>query len=168
MKKRFIVISLTLLLGGCHFFTAPGKDECDKIISQEKMTATLTDVYLMEGYLLDMQNRRPEIRDSAAYFYSQVFEKHNITYEVFDEALNCYLLHREEMMEIHESILSELSIKMGATRAESSVSPMAPREGTDTILPQERQAPWLDTLNAIEQLEEEAPPEEFMQLPPPR
>ncbi|MFO7977134.1 MAG: DUF4296 domain-containing protein [Bacteroidales bacterium] len=167
MKKGFIIISFSFLMWGCHFFTAPGKDECDKIISREEMIAVLTDVYLMEGYLLDMQNSRPEIRDSAAFFYSRVFDKHGITYETFDEALNCYLLHREEMMAIHESILSELSIKMGETRIKYTGPPMEPLEGADTILLQQRQAPWLDTLNVIKQLEEGPAPQEFMQQSPP-
>lgn len=158
MQKAIIILFLSLLMGGCHFFTAPGKDDCEKLLSQEQMSAVLTDVYLMENYLMDLQGRQPDIRDSAAIYYSQVFEKHGITYEVFDEALSCYLLHRQDMMAIHESILSELSIRMGEVNTTMPV--MAPAEDSDTLPEQEPAAPEADTLVPADPLEEEAPPEE--------
>jgi hypothetical protein len=135
MRKSLIILLVTLvsLMGGCNFFRSPGKETCEKIISRQKMTQILTDVYLLEGYLIDVQITRPKVRDSAAWYYSQIFQKHDITYEVFDQALSCYLLHADEIALIHEEILNDLSIRM--TEAHNEATPQFPEILEEPIFP---------------------------------
>lgn len=112
MKKIVLLLLMASMLG-CNFFREPGKDRCKRILSLEKMTAILTDVYLMEGYLLELQISRPSVRDSSAYFYRGILDKHQVDYQTFHTALGCYLLYRDEIDLVHENILNTLSIKMG-------------------------------------------------------
>ncbi len=120
MKKHRILIFLLLLLAGCTFFRSPGRDRCDKILSREKMTDLLTDIYLLEGYLLELQSVNPELQDSIADYYAGLFDKHGVTYQEFELALSCYLLHEREMQQIHEDVLQRYSIM------ESQVEPFMP------------------------------------------
>ncbi len=116
-KWLLIFLPALILLGSCGFFRAPGKDRCEKILPMEKMTAILTDVYLLEGFLAEESGYNPEITDSAKYFYAWVFDKHNTSYEEFQDALDCYLLHRSDMEKIHEEMLNRFSIMEGEARA---------------------------------------------------
>lgn len=110
MKKNRILIFLLLFLAGCTFFRAPGRDRCDKILSREKMTDLLTDIYLLEGYLLELQSINPQLQDSIADYYAGLLDRHDVTYQEFEQALSCYLLHEREMQQIHEDVLQRFSI----------------------------------------------------------
>ncbi len=130
MKKYHILIFLLLLLAGCTFFRSPGRDRCNKILSREKMTDLLTDIYLLEGYLLELQSINPQLQDSIADYYAGLFERHDVTYQEFEQALSCYLLHEREMQQIHEDVLQRYSIM------ESQVEPYIPDSQTpDSLAP---------------------------------
>ncbi|MEE4176430.1 MAG: DUF4296 domain-containing protein [Bacteroides sp.] len=117
LQRFSLFIILALMLGSCDFFKSPDREPCHKILPIEKMTDILTDIYLMDGYLSNRQNNLHQTRDSVEYFFAGVFAKHEITYEEFKEAMDCYLLHREDMDKIHEEILNRLSIKMSEADA---------------------------------------------------
>jgi hypothetical protein len=121
MKKSHLLL-LLLLMAGCTFFRSPGRDECDKILSREKMTDLLTDIYLLEGYLLELQSINPAMQDSVADYFAGLFDRHGVTYQEFDQALSCYLLHEREMQQIHEEVLQRYSIM------ESQVEPFMPED----------------------------------------
>jgi len=108
--QRFIILSLIIIAGACNFFRSPGKDKCDKIVSREKMTDILTDVYLMEGYLQETSIVSYQTYDSIMYYYAGLFDKHGITRHIFIEALSCYLLNENDIHVIHDSVLQRLSI----------------------------------------------------------
>lgn len=104
------LILLALLLGGCNFFRAPGKDDCDKIIPQSKMMDLLADVYMLEAYLQEAKSNSPGLQDTIRYYYAGLFMKHDVTHLEFDQALRCYLLSEADMQDIHEEILRRFSI----------------------------------------------------------
>ncbi|MDX9941839.1 MAG: DUF4296 domain-containing protein [Bacteroidales bacterium] len=112
-----IMIIMAMILGSCGFFRSPDRESCHKILPAEKVTDILTDIYLMEGYLSNRQNTLLQTRDSVEYFFAGVFSKHGVTYQEFKGAMDCYLLHPEDMEKIHEEILNRLSIKMSEAEA---------------------------------------------------
>lgn len=109
--QKLIILMLIAVFTSCGFFRAPGKDNCDKILSREQMTDILTDIYILEAYMRDIRLPSSAADDSAKVFYRALFNKHDVEFEVFQKALDCYLLDRREMEHIHEQILSDLSIK---------------------------------------------------------
>lgn len=113
-KKPFrllLVISLAGLLTACGFFRAPGKDKCEKLLSREMMTNILTDIYLLESYIREHQHLGTGIADSTDYYYYRLLKKYDVELSIFEAALDCYLLDRQEMDAIHEEMLNRLSIK---------------------------------------------------------
>ncbi len=110
-KMRSVVVAVMLLtLASCTFFRAPGRDDCDKILTREEMTDILTDIYLYETFAREFRSLEPAYRDSAKYHYVGIFQYYDIESAVFQEALDCYLLDQREMNAIHEEILNRLSI----------------------------------------------------------
>ncbi len=75
-------------------------------------------MYLLEGYLSERQNYHPQTRDSTDYYFAAIFDRHGVSHAEFRQALDCYLLHADEMMAIHEEILNRLTIKMTEADAE--------------------------------------------------
>lgn len=110
IRKRLLPVILMIILAGCNFFRAPGKDRCEKIISKEKMTDLLTDVYILEGFLQEVKVTSPNLNDTIMHYYGGLFEKHEVTMWEFKEALSCYLLHEREIQMIHDEVLQRLSI----------------------------------------------------------
>ncbi len=109
-QKRFLAIMLVLFLGACTFFRAPGKEDCDKILSREQMADILTEIYILEAFLMEYQYIERRVTDSAKYYYGGIFRHHDVDPDDFDEALDCYLLDEREMDRIHEKMLNRLSI----------------------------------------------------------
>lgn len=107
---RILLILLTLLIGGCNFFRAPGTDDCDKIIPQNKMMDLLAEVYMLEAFLQEAKSSSPGLQDTIRYYYAGLFLKHGVTHWEFDQALRCYLLSEADMLEIHDEILRRFSI----------------------------------------------------------
>jgi len=105
-------------MGSCGFFRSPEKERCRRLLPREQITDILTDVYLLEGYLSERQNYHPQTRDSADYYYATIFDRHGVSHAEFRLALDCYLLHADEMMAIHEEIQNRLTIKMTEADAE--------------------------------------------------
>lgn len=112
--SRFIVVCgltvIMLLSHSCNFFRAPGKDDCDKLLSRETMVDVLSDMYLLEAFLIEYQHVQRGVRDSSEYYYAGLFDRHQVEPEVFEAALECYLLDRREMDLIHEMMLNRLSL----------------------------------------------------------
>ncbi len=99
-----------LLFSSCNFFRAPGRDDCDKLLSRETMVDVLSDMYLLEAFLVEYQHVQRGVRDSSEYYYAGLFDRHGVEPEQFEAALECYLLDRREMDLIHEMMLNRLSV----------------------------------------------------------
>jgi hypothetical protein len=105
------ILAIVFTLTACGFFRAPGKDKCDKLLSREKMTNILTDIYLLESYIREQQQFDRSINDSADYYYYRLLRQYDVELNIFEAALDCYLLDRHEMDAIHEEMLNRLSVK---------------------------------------------------------
>ncbi len=111
--RRYTAIFITMLLislSGCNFFRAPGKDRCEKLIAKEKMTELLGDVYLLEAYLQTEKSGSPNYEDTVMHYYGGLLMKYGVTRLEFKQALSCYLLHEEDIQQIHEDILQRFSL----------------------------------------------------------
>lgn len=126
MNKPFRVIFyiLLFLIAGCGFFRSPGRDRCDKLISRQKMTDVLYDVYLLEAYIQGVGfGSQVDLDDTVAKLYSSLFNAHNISRDIFHRAISCYLMHSHDMQRIHDDILNRMSILEGEIASRLSALP---------------------------------------------
>jgi hypothetical protein len=103
----FLLAALIISVSSCGLFFSD--NPCRKYIDKRKMTEVMTDVYLLEGKLSQLQTK-PEIIDSVAYYYADLFDKHDITAQQFEDAFNCYMLDSDNLTWLMDEVLSSLSI----------------------------------------------------------
>ncbi len=123
LLNRLILTGLVILaINGCGFFREPGKSRCDKILKREQLTEILTDVYLLEGFLMEQQSYYTYSIDSAKFYYAALFERHGVSRETFEAALACYLQDEADMRLIHDHILEKLSLLESQARKPRELS----------------------------------------------
>lgn len=148
VTKTLIVVILSLfLLTSCRFFQSAEREACKKFLSKEQMTDILFDLYVTEGFLTERQAQLTVPQDSVAIFFDGIMEKHQVSFQTFQEALNCYLMHPLDLEVIHEALLTRLKVERTRLQAESYrkareaerpvgyvwVLPETPDEPSDTL-----------------------------------
>ena len=120
VTKILIVVILSIfLLSSCRFFQSAEREVCKKILSKEQMTDILYDIYVTEGFLTERQAQLVIPQDSVAIFFDGIMEKHQVSFQTFQEALNCYLMHPLDLEVIHEALLTRLKVERTRLQAES-------------------------------------------------
>ena len=109
MRKFFVITVVSLLsLYGCGLFDK--SNPCGSKMEKEKFIEVMTDVYLVEAYLETLHASKENINDSVSFYYNVLFSKHSIEKAQLKEAVECYVLERELMTEIHDEVLNSLSL----------------------------------------------------------
>jgi len=150
MSRLVVFLILLSVLSSCGFFRSAERERCKRLLSREKFSEILLDLYLTEGLISEKQSQIVEPVDSVEYYIDGVFEKHGVSFETFNEALACYLLHQEEMEAIHEQVLNSLAIMKSDIEATTERLQRARTYPTGMIwaLPEEAQADT-DTIPAF-------------------
>jgi len=110
MRKNPLPIllpAIIFLFSSCGLFSSD--NPCKRHMEKRKMAEVMTDVYLLEGKLSQLQTK-PQIVDSVAYYYAGLFDKHKITAKQFEDAFNCYMLDSDNLTWLMDEVLSSLSI----------------------------------------------------------
>lgn len=80
----------------------------ENVLEPEKFTAVMIDVQITEGMRAQgVDIITPDKGVKGAY--NQIFEKHNITKERFEESYDYYLNRPDKMEKIYEQVLDSLS-----------------------------------------------------------
>lgn len=111
MKRLYILIPLLLLITSC----AKEKPENIKIpkgiIPPDKMEKVLTDVHLVEGSLVYIRSKKGDYEELKNYYYSFIFEKHNISREQYEKSILFYQDHIDLFEEIYGKVFRNLEKK---------------------------------------------------------
>ncbi len=111
MQKLFLtrwVVSFVFFLSSCGFSSSD--NPCQNYMEKDKMVEIFTETLLLETHLSNQQ-AQSNLRDSAAYYYAGIFQKHNITAREFEKAFECYMLDSDLMNQLMEDVLNTLSIE---------------------------------------------------------
>jgi hypothetical protein len=109
-KKFLLAVLLSIFIFGgysCRFIGGDKDQNCRRIIPIEQMVEILHDLYLMEGYVL--ANGNLQVDDTLDYYFAGVFRKHEISYDKFKNAMDCYLFNKDDMDSIHNIVLEKIS-----------------------------------------------------------
>jgi len=110
--RSSLLAALMLLAASC------GRQQ-ENHLSPRKMQEVLLDINLAEGYSMtlhpDSTKRNVERNlDSLAVFYKSVLKHHGISQQDFEQSLDWYKHHPEELDSIYAAIIPEMS-KLEAT-----------------------------------------------------
>ncbi len=105
MSKIFVLLlSICFLLSSCE-----GDDKEGKHIPKEKMEKIMLDINLAEAYSAmvkdSLQKAGVKNIDSLSDFYKDIFAHYNITREEFQESMNWYKNHPEDL----DSVVNNLA-----------------------------------------------------------
>ncbi len=103
------LIASVVVLDSCGFVGSDKDRNCRDLVPIDKMVDVLYDIYLMEGFFL--ANYELQVNDTLDYYFAGIFRKHNVGYQKFREAMDCYLFNRADMDSIHDRILRIISLR---------------------------------------------------------
>jgi hypothetical protein len=108
MKVCFISLLLSLLV-----FSSCSKKE-QQHLSSEKMQQIMLDVNLAEAYSAvvksdSLKPRSERNLDSLAVFYRSVFKHYNVTREEFEQSLEWYKQHPEQLDSVYGQMIPQMS-----------------------------------------------------------
>ena len=122
-----------LLLFTIVFIASCGDNQAEEVqpenlIPQEEFSLVMTDIQLMEATFNQKMFKEDEPLKLMAEFYTQIFAKHSISKEDFELSYHWYADHPEQMKQIYEVVITELSkqeegINSATRDAESTESP---------------------------------------------
>jgi hypothetical protein len=116
---KYYALSLLLLLGlpACKHasknHTASNKEDSKDHIGPAKMGRILTDIHFAEAYSSmvkdSLHKGNAKNIDSLAHFYKSIFAHYNISQQQFDESMEWYRQHPEELDTAYAHVMTDLN-----------------------------------------------------------
>jgi hypothetical protein len=118
MKKVPGLFIILLILASCYH-SAPDPDfNMDLVIQADSMVSLLTDIHLAEGIISSLKSKHQPVGHLSSEYFEVVLKRHSISREAFEESLQYYAFHTEELDEIYEKVITELSKRESLYRQE--------------------------------------------------
>lgn len=126
MKNKFLLL-LIVFLG----FIASCNNRPKEMLSDEKMKAIMTDLFLFDGaaYVKNI-SFNDTIKEM---YYNQILYKHGVTMAAYDSTLVWYLKHSKDYAKLHDEVLVDLKQFEGAIEAGTYIRPIAPNDSLDSL-----------------------------------
>lgn len=110
MKKIWLLaIGLIVLSASCYHENQPEVMPPEDLLSRDEMVEVLTDVYIVEGTLYYHRMKKELNEEISSRYYNQIFEEHHISHRILKDNLRYYNSKPEDMEDIIEDVLSNLS-----------------------------------------------------------
>ena len=103
----YILIGFLLIASGCKDNSKT--DEPENLIPRDTMVQVLMDIHLIEASIKLNNERKLNKEEYTFYYYQYLFEKYDITKEVFDSSLIYYQHNIERFDTIYIDVISELN-----------------------------------------------------------
>lgn len=116
MKYTFLPLILVLILfsfcrkANKKTIAEQEKSTNEKIISQKEMRHIMIDVLLAESTVMNKQAQYGDAHYYTIKYYNYIFSRNNITHAQFEQSLDYYSLHSDEMVKIMSGVVDSLSL----------------------------------------------------------
>ncbi|MDD4372593.1 MAG: DUF4296 domain-containing protein [Bacteroidales bacterium] len=125
-NKFFFLLLFSLFLLGiifsCNKKVSPENTAAIQL-SKEEMISVLTDMHLLESALSLRRNRGQSTHELKESWYTQLFERYNITANIFEENLSYYNDDPAVMEKILEEVMANLSRLQSELDSELATKP---------------------------------------------
>lgn len=113
--NRNIRNTLGLISLAVFLFFAAGcvkkiKIEGDEFIVRETLVDVITDIYLLDGITNDMSYYRKFNPVDSVDLYSSIFEKHNVTSEMYELTLKEYSKYPQLLDNVYDEVIMQLTL----------------------------------------------------------
>jgi len=118
MTKIFSGLLLILFLGSCYR-SAPGNSfDMDLVITADSMVTLLADLHMADGIITALKDQKKSIDHLSTEYFEAVLQKHAIDRKIFEESMRYYAFHTEDLNEIYERVIINLSKKESLIHSE--------------------------------------------------
>ncbi len=117
MKKLGFIAFLLLVFASC----VPDIDrveEPDNLIERDKMVLVMTDLVKTESHIINEYPRLPDYFKAMVKSGDVVLKEHKVSREDFENSMDYYASRQEEMIEIYDEVLNNLSKELGEIQTE--------------------------------------------------
>jgi hypothetical protein len=105
-------LKFTAIVAVMFFGTAScSSDEKKPPIKEEKFQEILTEIHVMQTKLESFKAINDTSLFAAVKGHQEIFSKHGVTKEQFNETFNFYISNPKQMDKMYEKIIDELSVK---------------------------------------------------------
>jgi hypothetical protein len=102
-------ILIILLLGSCYHTTPDPSFKKSLVIPADSMVTLLTDLHMADGVINTIKLKDKSLGHLSTEYFSAILEKHRIGRDTFDESMRYYAYHTEELNQIYEKVIVNLS-----------------------------------------------------------
>ena len=104
MKK---IILFGLLLWAC---TGPQEEKPPAhLLAPEKLRDVLVDIHIVEAFVGEKKMSEDSMKQILPGYYDDIFEKHELSRDLFFESFHYYLEHPSSLDSLYEDLIEELS-----------------------------------------------------------
>jgi hypothetical protein len=100
---------ILLALGSCYHAAPDPTFNRNLIIPADSMVTLLTDLHLADGVISTLKIKDKSLKHLSTEYFSEILEKHKIGRDTFDESMRYYAYHTEELNQIYEKVIVNLS-----------------------------------------------------------
>jgi hypothetical protein len=112
---RFLLLPVLMML--FYACTGPAPEQglgeasisADSLIARETMVKIMTDVHLIEAYLLNKRNKGIKADSLVSFYYEGIFRKYRITKTQYEGSLRFYMGNPREFAKIYDSVIADLT-----------------------------------------------------------
>ncbi len=104
---RFVFVSVLILMLSCS--TESSGPRPDVFLSEDRMIEITTDIQLVEAALNYRRNIGQDFANTKAEYYAELFERHDIDLQIYQENVDYYNQKPARMEKIYDAVLKNLN-----------------------------------------------------------
>jgi hypothetical protein len=113
--RLLITLFISMLFFGCREKTdksgLPVGISADSLIQPGKMALVLADVHVVEAAFLNDRNEGLNSNETPGYYYEEIFKKHHVSRERYEQSLTYYRHNPERYSKIYEKVVAVLEAR---------------------------------------------------------
>ncbi len=88
-----------------------GEQTPDGILNIEQMAAILIGIHIAEGKIVEMQQRGDTAAIILKYFEDEIYKKHDVDREVYEESFKYHLINVKTLDQIYAQVVDSLNVR---------------------------------------------------------
>lgn len=111
MAKVLSGFLLVFILASCYHSAKEPDFNMSMVLPADSMVTLITDIHLADGIVNMLKDKKKTVKPLATEYFEAVLKKHAISRDIFEESMRYYAFHTEELNEIYERVIIDLSKK---------------------------------------------------------